>query len=90
MFGLYSGVRLYFRICFARSDLRQIPSVPALRRARLFNYLRRLQAGGRSNMFGAIPYLMRAFSLDRDTAFRVVCEWEDAQSAQDDTTARTV
>jgi hypothetical protein len=30
-------------------------------------------------MFGAIPYLMRAFSLNRDAAFRVVCEWEDLQ-----------
>lgn len=32
-------------------------------------------------MYGAVPYLMRAFSLDRDTAFRVVCEWLDAQES---------
>ena len=40
-------------------------------------FLRRLRAGGRSNMYGAIPYLMHAFALDRDAAFRVVCEWVD-------------
>jgi hypothetical protein len=33
-------------------------------------------------MYGAIPYLMRTFALDRETAFRVVCEWEDAQAAE--------
>ncbi len=30
-------------------------------------------------MYGAIPYLMRRFRLDRDDAFRVVCDWVDAQ-----------
>lgn len=44
-------------------------------------FLRRLRAGGRSNMYGAVPYLMRRFDLDRDTAFRVVCDWVDAQDA---------
>ena len=44
-------------------------------------FLRRLRAGGRSNMYGAIPYLMHAFELDRDTAFRVVCEWVDLEAA---------
>jgi hypothetical protein len=33
-------------------------------------------------MYGAIPYLMRSFGIDRDTAFRVVCEWEDVQAAE--------
>jgi hypothetical protein len=33
-------------------------------------------------MYGAIPYLMRSFGLDRETAFRVVCEWEDVQAAE--------
>jgi hypothetical protein len=49
---------------------------------RLFAFLRRLRAAGRSNMYGAIPYLMRTFALDRETAFRVVCDWEDAQAAE--------
>ena len=32
-------------------------------------------------MYGAIPYLMRAFELDRDSAFRILCEWMDEQEA---------
>ena len=54
---------------------------------RFHSFLRRLSAGGRSNMYGAIPYLMQAFSLDRDTAFRIVCEWVDQQ--QPDAPARS-
>ena len=38
-------------------------------------------------MYGAIPYLMQAFALDRDTAFRIVCEWVDQQQA--DASARS-
>ena len=44
-------------------------------------FLRRLRAGGRSNMYGAVPYLMSAFALDRDHAFRIVCEWLDQEAA---------
>ena len=51
-------------------------------RARFHTFLRRLRAKGRSNMYGAVPYLMRAFGLTRDDAFRVVCEWIDAQEAE--------
>lgn len=46
---------------------------------RYFAFLRRLQAKGRSNMYGAVPYLMRAFGLEREQAFAVVCEWIDLQ-----------
>ncbi|HEU5050675.1 MAG TPA: hypothetical protein VFU00_10150 [Gemmatimonadales bacterium] len=46
---------------------------------RYFTFLRRLRAGGRSNMYGAIPYLAAAFGLDRNEAFRIVCEWVDSQ-----------
>ena len=56
------------------------PSRPP-RGSRYDAFLRRLRAGGRSNMYGAIPYLMARFELDRDTAFRVVCEWVDQQAA---------
>jgi hypothetical protein len=45
-------------------------------------FLKRLRAGGRSNMYGAIPYLMQAFTLDRAEAFRIVCEWVDEQNAE--------
>lgn len=44
-------------------------------------YLKRLRSGGRTNMYGAIPYLVRAFSLSREDAFKVVCEWEDEAAA---------
>ena len=30
-------------------------------------------------MYGAVPYLMRSFALDRETAFRVICDWVDQQ-----------
>jgi len=46
-------------------------------------FLRRLRAGGRSNMYGAIPYLMNAFSIDRESAFRIVCDWVDQQPTTD-------
>ena len=61
---------------------RQIPRERRSPGARFFPFLRRLRAAGRSNMYGAIPYLMRTFALDREAAFRVVCEWEDAQAAE--------
>lgn len=54
---------------------------PGPRLQRFHSFLRRLRAGGRSNMYGAVPYLMRRFDLDRETAFRVVCDWVDAQDA---------
>jgi hypothetical protein len=47
---------------------------------RFFRFLRRMKAGGRTNMYGAVPYLMNAFGLDRNAAFAVVCEWLDRQS----------
>ncbi len=46
-------------------------------------FLKRLRAGGRSNMYGAIPYLMDAFALDRAEAFRIVCEWVDQQRTEE-------
>ena len=53
------------------------PPARAPRGTRYDAFLRRLRAGGRSNMYGAIPYLMAKFELDRETAFRVVCDWVD-------------
>lgn len=49
---------------------------------RFHSFLKRLRAGGRSNMYGAIPYLMHAFAVDRDTAFHIVCEWVDREQAE--------
>ena len=30
-------------------------------------------------MYGAIPYLMTTFALDRERAFQIVCDWLDSQ-----------
>lgn len=46
-----------------------------------FKFLRGLKAGGRSNMYGAIPYLIAEFACSRDEAFRIVCDWLDQQTA---------
>jgi len=51
-------------------------------------FLKRLHAGGRSNMYGAIPYLMEAFALDRAEAFRIVCEWVDEQQSDHNSASR--
>jgi hypothetical protein len=53
------------------------------RRNPFFGFLRRLRAGGRTNMYGAIPYLMSAFGLSRETAFSIVCQWLDQQDASE-------
>jgi hypothetical protein len=66
----------------ARSKVAGPVGPPPARPNRFHGFLRRLRAGGRSNMYGAIPYLMHAFALDRETAFRVVCEWVDQQAAE--------
>ena len=47
-----------------------------------FRYLNRLRAAGRTNMYGAVPYLMRAFGLERAAAFEVICRWVDAFDVQ--------
>jgi hypothetical protein len=67
----------------ARRPARPVRSarVTGPRPNRFHRFLRRLSAGGRSNMYGAIPYLMQAFALDRESAFRIVCEWVDQQQA---------
>jgi hypothetical protein len=78
-FRLIFGYPKVTRVRFESFDLRKVIKPPVHPHAPYFRYLQRLRAGGRTNMFGAIPYLMRAFSLDRDAAFRVVCDWEDLQ-----------
>lgn len=65
-----------------RSTTRRARRVERGRPNRFHTFLKRLRAGGRSNMYGAIPYLMQAFALDREAAFRVVCDWVDRQQAE--------
>jgi hypothetical protein len=54
----------------------KLASPPA---AHCFRYLRQLRADGRTNMYGAVPYVMKTFNLDRDAAFAIVCQWLDQQ-----------
>jgi hypothetical protein len=79
-FGLYSEVCNDQLTTFSPSTYSMKKS-PGSSLHRFHSFLRRLRAGGRSNMYGAVPYLMRRFDLDRDTAFRVICDWVDAQDA---------
>jgi len=79
-FGLYSGVCNVQLTTHSPSSYRMKKN-PGHPLHRFHAFLRRLRAGGRSNMYGALPYLMRRFDLDRDTAFRVICDWVDAQDA---------
>jgi hypothetical protein len=94
-FGVYSGHRIIHTKSFMSKRLtsKKSPRRPATpsrrsraetpRANRFHTFLKRLRAGGRSNMYGAIPYLMHAFGLDREAAFRIVCDWVDRQEAQD-------
>ena len=40
-----------------------------------FDYLDELRDSGRTNMFGAMPYLESRFQLDRDTSKLVLIAW---------------
>ena len=78
-----------FRDIFGIRKLRRRNTLPEKRMKRTverpnryFTFLRRLRADGRSNMYGAIPYLAAAFGLDRVEAFRIVCEWVDAHEME--------
>jgi hypothetical protein len=40
-----------------------------------FDYLNRLRESGTTNMFGAVPYLMDEFDIERDEAREVLLDW---------------
>lgn len=77
-FGLYSVNRNPSRVN-TLPEKRMARTVE--RPNRYFTFLRRLRAEGRSNMYGAVPYLASAFGIDRNESFRIICEWIDAQEA---------
>lgn len=41
-------------------------------------------------MYGAVPYLMKVFDLDREAAFAIVCQWLDREAAMSEDEAQTV
>ena len=40
-----------------------------------FHFLDKLRESGVTNMFGAGPYLEKAFDLDKKTAKKILSEW---------------
>ena len=40
-----------------------------------FEYLDQLRESGVTNMFGATPYLIEEFGVDKSTARRILTEW---------------
>lgn len=38
-------------------------------------YLEKLRRSGVTNMFGAAPYLQKAFNLTRDEAIKILLDW---------------
>jgi len=43
--------------------------------AHYFEFLEHLRDSGKINMFGAVPYLAKAFDLDRGEASEIFWEW---------------
>jgi hypothetical protein len=48
----------------------------------MFEYLDTLRESGVTNMFGAAPYLVQAFDIDRREARTVLSEWMNQYSTQ--------
>lgn len=40
-----------------------------------FEFLNQLRESGQTNMFGAVPYLMDEFDIERDEAREVLLDW---------------
>lgn len=40
-----------------------------------YDYLEELRQSGVTNMFGAVPYLMREFDLSHDEASKILSDW---------------
>ena len=38
-------------------------------------FLEKLRRSGKTNMFGAVPYLMIEFGLNKDEAIKILAEW---------------
>lgn len=45
------------------------------KKTKYFNFLFRLQKSGKTNMFGAVPFLREAFDLPRQSAEAILLEW---------------
>lgn len=43
-----------------------------------FDFLDDLRESGATNMFGAVPYLMEEFILDKDEALNILSKWMES------------
>lgn len=48
-----------------------------------WNYLEELRRSGIINMYGAVPYLMEEFGLDKQTAKDVLLDWMENYNSDD-------
>ena len=46
-------------------------------------FLEELRKSGVTNMFGAVPYLIDEFDLDRDEAAKILKDWMDNYNKED-------
>lgn len=53
------------------------------KRQHYWNYLEKLRRSGVTNMFGAVPYLVEEFGLDRDEAEKILIEWMENYNPDD-------
>lgn len=47
-----------------------------------FDYLEALRESGKTNMFGATPYLMIEFGLDEKEAIKILIEWVEKKESE--------
>ncbi|MAH42450.1 hypothetical protein CL614_01845 [archaeon] len=45
------------------------------RRQTIFNYLDKLRESGKTNMFGAVPYIQVVFGMDESDSKDILIEW---------------
>lgn len=46
-------------------------------------YLEDLRRSGATNMFGAVPYLMKEFELEEKEAVRILADWMNNYNRED-------
>lgn len=46
-------------------------------------FLEKLRRSGKTNMFGAAPFLMYEFGISKSKATKILCEWMDNYNSAD-------
>jgi hypothetical protein len=50
-------------------------NISKAKRRRVYRYLNELRKSGKTNMFGAVPYLVKRFGFNRNDASIVLTDW---------------